>query len=814
MYVPLPRVTSGTDAVCVDCVLVCPTVSFALEENSTPVKKVAIGVASVLFKGALLHVCHPGQQNVPEMESFWKKMVEMKDIVLGFVSHTNDGIRAMSYKFMETVVLCFSGSTASADSSSVHADFSLSHIPASHPFLFPTDLSKEGRSRLLEMLTLVSDSNAAISTTNLTQVIVSCSTIARARPTLSPAILNALLSFCASLSSRFPVSDAKSRSVIHSAKTALLSLKDSPEVEHLREDIGNALVQVGAEKEGNRVLQPFVQKRKAEASEEIGRHKKRRSQQMEMAILSTDAFVRIQECRDLAKKFGVSLGQERLVVRMSRYYAVDSDGYQELLHGIAQDVLLHRTLALRLLYEEASAVVLKLRTDEPEEIYAALEKSPRYEEVLSYVLQALKKQVGSASSFTDFVKEVPFLTSGAFKVISSYCREADKVATGLNTMRALILLRIPARAKALTFVLEATIAADDFLRQPAIRLAASDLFLRSEFAGTVEEWGREQLQRASSDPDAAPRLYSVFMALCAQEPRRLFREILELWVRVENSAFRASLKTDVVALTREIISRDQEALRLILQELPAGTDELALQMLSCMDHAALTTVKDAVLALFNSSRDSRYIVPLLPIFQRAEIVEYLPRLIDMDENNASRALLVLFKSTQILPLPDLLISLVNIDPNSEGIALKKQLFALNFCFERGSDVFKQEVLALVLGQLLEQDTLTPLFMFIVHKTLRAHPNMKAFVTNHIMLRLVDRHVWEIKVLWEGFILLLKKEKPWHVYRKLPEEALRVLLLETNPELAPYFVNQCSKWSDAPPFVSGLVSELKQKQEVK
>ena len=233
-----------------------------------------------------------------------------------------------------------------------------------------------------------------------------------------------------------------------------------------------------------------------------------------------------------------------------------------------------------------------------------------------------------------------------------------------------------------------------------------------------------------------------------------------------------------------------------------------------MDHAALTTVKDAVLALFNSSRDSRYIVPLLPIFQRAEIVEYLPRLIDMDENNASRALLVLFKSTQILPLPDLLISLVNIDPNSEGIALKKQLFALNFCFERGSDVFKQEVLALVLGQLLEQDTLTPLFMFIVHKTLRAHPNMKAFVTNHIMLRLVDRHVWEIKVLWEGFILLLKKEKPWHVYRKLPEEALRVLLLETNPELAPYFVNQCSKWSDAPPFVSGLVSELKQKQEVK
>lgn len=68
------------------------------------------------------------------------------------------------------------------------------------------------------------------------------------------------------------------------------------------------------------------------------------------------------------------------------------------------------------------------------------------------------------------------------------------------------------------------------------------------------------------------------------------------------------------------------------------------------------------------------------------------------------------------------------------------------------DVYKSEVLAVVLQQLEDRPTLPQLFMSTALKTLTAYKSLASF-TNKILLNLVRRRIWTDEKQWSEYIRL-------------------------------------------------------------
>jgi symplekin len=77
------------------------------------------------------------------------------------------------------------------------------------------------------------------------------------------------------------------------------------------------------------------------------------------------------------------------------------------------------------------------------------------------------------------------------------------------------------------------------------------------------------------------------------------------------------------------------------------------------------------------------------------------------------------------------------------------LTGIDVCIKH-QDIFKQEVMAVVIQQLVDQVKLPTLFMRTVLSSVKAFPNLAGF-TNGILTRLVSKKVWTNLKLWEGFI---------------------------------------------------------------
>ncbi len=107
---------------------------------------------------------------------------------------------------------------------------------------------------------------------------------------------------------------------------------------------------------------------------------------------------------------------------------------------------------------------------------------------------------------------------------------------------------------------------------------------------------------------------------------------------------------------------------------------------------------------------------------------------------------------------------------------------MNICFGL-TDIFKQEVLAIVLSQLCEQVNLPSLFMRSVIQSLNNFKQLGSFV-NGLLTRLVSKQIWQRPKLWEGFIQVVEMNFPSSlpVLLSLPK-AHGVDLLRKGTELA-------------------------------
>ncbi|OUM63195.1 hypothetical protein PIROE2DRAFT_10283, partial [Piromyces sp. E2] len=101
----------------------------------------------------------------------------------------------------------------------------------------------------------------------------------------------------------------------------------------------------------------------------------------------------------------------------------------------------------------------------------------------------------------------------------------------------------------------------------------------------------------------------------------------------------------------------------------------------------------------------------------------------------------------------------------------------------------QEVLAVVLTQLVEQQPIPNLFMRTTIQTVNLYRNLTNFICNNILTQLIVKKVWTTR-LWEGFIKCLKITLPQslNVILQLPFPQLKEILTKV-PNLKEPLKNQ-------------------------
>ncbi|KAL2337748.1 hypothetical protein Fmac_012194 [Flemingia macrophylla] len=391
---------------------------------------------------------------------------------------------------------------------------------------------------------------------------------------------------------------------------------------------------------------------------------------------------------------------------------------------------------------------------------------------------------------------------------------ADRVTQGLSAVWSLILLRPSIRDTCLQIALQSAVHHLEEVRMKAIRLVANKLYPLSSISQQIEDFAKEMLFSAmsgdaseatnvegsivdsqkghdvekpneqsslsgstkdiSSDnhqsctsesvsPDSvseAQRCMSLYFALCTKK-HSLFRQIFVIY-RNTSKAVKQTVHRQIPILVRTMGSSSD--LLEIISDPPNGSENLLMQVLHTLTDGTtpsknlICTVKK----LHNSKlKDAEVLIPILPFLSNDEVMPVFPHIVNLPLEKFQEALgRILQGSSQsgpVLTPAEVLIAIHGIEPERDGIPLKKVTDACNACFEQ-RQTFTQEVLARVLNQLVEQIPPPLLFMRTVLQAIVAFPTLVDFIMG-ILSRLVMKQIWKYPKLWVGFLKCVQLTKP-------------------------------------------------------
>jgi symplekin len=101
---------------------------------------------------------------------------------------------------------------------------------------------------------------------------------------------------------------------------------------------------------------------------------------------------------------------------------------------------------------------------------------------------------------------------------------------------------------------------------------------------------------------------------------------------------------------------------------------------------------------------------------------------------------------------------------------------MDICFHH-PEIYKSEIIAVVLQQLLDMPTIPSLFMRTVIQAITLYKNLVGFVNSMILARMIQKNVWSRPVLWKGFVRCAKMMQPTSasVIASLPRQQLKEVL---------------------------------------
>lgn len=257
-----------------------------------------------------------------------------------------------------------------------------------------------------------------------------------------------------------------------------------------------------------------------------------------------------------------------------------------------------------------------------------------------------------------------------------------------------------------------------------------------------------------------------------------------------------SVQQHIAALVRSLGPSNPKLLNL-LKTFPKGADTLALSVFNVMaekgrTQALITTVKG--LALERDDVDAHFLIPILPNLNKVEILKLLPRAVTILNSKSAEdrnTLKGLFASIVTRPpqgfgsvstnlprvrdsemlTPVELMGLLHSTENQIG--LKTTVDAIRICFSM-TDVFRSEVLAAALNQLVEEPELPVLFMRTAIMAVSTYKSLGGYVSSNLLSRLIVKKVWQNKLLWDGFVLCAEQTAPgsFAALLQLPQDQLQ------------------------------------------
>lgn len=413
--------------------------------------------------------------------------------------------------------------------------------------------------------------------------------------------------------------------------------------------------------------------------------------------------------------------------------------------------------------------------------------------------------------------------------------DADRVTQGLGAVWSLILGRPPSRQACLDIALKCTVHSQDEVRAKAIRLVSNKLYSLSYASDIIEQFATSMLlsvvnqqvseselrpafsseQRSetgsqetsvsgsqNSEPGASESEFvkgiraalpreppmsssqvqqqtSLFFALCTKKPS-LVKLVFDIYGRAPK-AVKQSIHRHVTVLVRTQSSSYPELLHLI-SDPPEGSENLIMLVLQTMTEEATPSADliAAVKHLYETKvKDVAILIPMLSSLSKAEVLPIFPRLVDLPLEKFQTALARILQGSAhtgpALTPAEVLIAIHDIDPDKDGVALKKVTDACTACFEQRT-VFTQHVLAKSLSHLVEQVPIPLLFMRTVIQAIDAFPPLVDFVMG-ILSKLVSKQIWKMPKLWVGFLKCASQTQPhsFHVLLQLPPPQLESAL---------------------------------------
>ncbi|XP_058214534.1 uncharacterized protein LOC131326009 [Rhododendron vialii] len=444
----------------------------------------------------------------------------------------------------------------------------------------------------------------------------------------------------------------------------------------------------------------------------------------------------------------------------------------------------------------------------------------------------------------------------------------DRVTQGLSAIWSLILLRPPIRDVCLKVALQSAVHQLEEVRMKAIRLVANKLYPLSSIAQQIEDFGKEMLyaishgdhtidrvdgngselqkdsnlekpsaeqlslesvtknissdtsescisqKMSSSSLSDAQRCMSLYFALCTKK-HSLFREIFCVYKSTSDTVKQA-IHGQIPILVRTIGSSSE--LLETISDPPTGSEHLLMLVLNTLTDGTIPSseLMLTIRKLYDTKvKDVEILVPVLSYLPKDEVLRVFRHLVNLPLDKFQAALGRILQgsshSGQVLSPAEVLIAIHGIDPDRDGILLKKVTDACNACFEQ-RQIFTQQVLAKVLNQLVEQIPLPLLFMRTVLQAIGAFPALVEFIME-ILSRLVSKQIWKYPKLWVGFLKCAHLTKPqsFSVLLQLPptqlENALNKMAALRAPLIA--YASQPNIRSPLPRSVLavlGIVSE--------
>ncbi|KAH9995475.1 Symplekin tight junction protein C terminal-domain-containing protein [Russula vinacea] len=434
------------------------------------------------------------------------------------------------------------------------------------------------------------------------------------------------------------------------------------------------------------------------------------------------------------------------------------------------------------------------------------DQRPNYDVWLNQVVAEYQLRLDRKDRmFARFLLDLPSVPSDVFTLLRDLCTEPDRMQIGFQTLRDFVTQRPTLRGEAMTILLELTTHLEKVTRNAAILTVKRCMGEFQIADGMIRDFALQLLRRLQTPRpvDKSPGDSAAIAGTDSMEDGQLPPEDLlqtpYLPERLELPAqksqvvqhvellFALSSKApdfldEIFAAYGEMDVSVQEAIQELITALirslgpghgklltlmrtfPPGAETLALRILNIFTEQGRPNSHSEISMLVSLFHYRR--------MDKPDIMKHLPRIVSILNGTQEMKELVRSVFGAVVTTPPQTFGsraltpaelMVLLHDTEKEIGIKSAIEAIGICFSM-TDVFRSEILAVVMQQILDEPVLPTLFMRTVIQAVKTYKSLTGFI-------------WTTPPLWEGFIRCAEIVAPssFPVLLQLPKEQLRELV---------------------------------------